>query len=282
MVASAASVRPRATPSRAAWLGWLMAALYVALALGSILLEIAHVGASSFVDLWSVIAVLAYAIIGALIVSRQPRHPIGWMFCACALSFGIAFFSGEYAVHALVVVPGTLPFGHAAAWFHLWAEIPGIAIVGLFLPLLFPEGRLPSPRWRPAAFGAGAIVVLAAATSMFAPTTFASMGYPSIRNPFGLDGLQGLFDALNIALEPLLLVVIGVSAAALAARLRGADAIQRQQLKWFVYAGALVLTSFAVSTLADVFPIIAPVNRALVLLALAALPIAVGVAILHY
>lgn len=172
--------------------------------------------------------------IGALIVGHQPRHPIGWMFCVCALSFGVTFFAGEYARQALVVVPGTLPFGHAAAWFHLWAEIPAIAIVGLFLPLLFPGGQLPSPRWRPAAFGASAIVVLAAATSMFAPTTFANMGYPSIRNPLGLDGLGGLFDVLEVALEPLLLLVIAVSGAALATRLRGADSIERQQLKWFV------------------------------------------------
>ena len=283
MIASAARIRPRAErPSRAAWLGWSTVALYGALALGSIWLTISHVGASSLFDLWSVVAVLAYGVIGALIVSREPRNAIGWMFCICALSFGVAFFSGEYAIHALVVVPGQLPFGQAAAWFHLWAEIPGVAIVGLFLPLLFPDGHLPSPRWRPAAFGAGAIVVVAAATSMFAPTTFASMGYPSIRNPFGLDELQGAFHVLNVALQPLLFAVIAVSGAALATRLRAADPVQRQQLKWFVYAGALVLTSFAISTLADVLPILAPVNQKVVLLALTALPVAVGFAILRY
>ena len=266
----------------AAWLGWSIVVVYAVLAIASIVLTNAHVGAATFFDLWSVVAVFAYAVIGALIVSHQPRHLIGWMFCVCALSFGVTFFAGEYAIHALVVVPGTLPFGQAAAWFHLWAQIPAIAIVGLFLPLLFPDGHLPSPRWRAAAFGASAIVVLATATTMFAPTTFANMGYPSIRNPFGLDELKGLFDVLEVALEPLLLLVLVVSGAALAKRLRGADRVQRQQLKWFVYAGALVLTSFAVSTLANVFPIFAPVNEPLVLLALTALPVAVGIAILRH
>src|SRR5438105_10675965 len=189
MAAAAAGVLPRSEHrSRAAVLAWTSVAIYSVLAAASIALETAHVGRSSFIEVWLAVAVLAYAVIGALIVSNQPRHVIGWMFCAAALSFGLASFAGEYAVHALVVVPGTLPFGYAAAWFGLWAQIPAIAVVGLFLPLLFPDGHLPSPRWRPAAFIAAAIVSLPVLTTMFAPTTYANAGYPSIRNPFGLEG----------------------------------------------------------------------------------------------
>src|SRR5207253_2169850 len=100
-------------------------------------------------------------VVGALIVTTHRTHPIGWMFCGAAVSFGFSFFAREYAIQALVVAPGTLPFGEAMAWFGFWADMPGIAVVALFLPLLFPDGHLPSPRWKPAAYFAGLNVALA-------------------------------------------------------------------------------------------------------------------------
>jgi len=283
MATSTAAVLPRrAGISRAAIVGWSIVAGYVVLGVASLALERAHVGRPGFLELWLSVAVLAYAVIGALVLSSQPRHVIGWMFCIAALSFGLAFFAGEYAVQALVVAPGTLPFGYAAAWFGLWAQLPAIAVVGLFLPLLFPDGHLPSPRWRPAAFGAGAVVCLAVLTTMFAPTTYANAGYPSIRNPFGLDAYADVFNVADMVLEPLLLVVVGFGAAALVFRLRTANGVRRQQLKWFAYGAALMTLSFLVSSLAKILPVLAPVNEPLAVLALTALPVAVGTAILRH
>src|SRR5205823_117507 len=82
-----------------------------------------------------------------------------------------------------------------------------IALIALFLPLLFPDGRLPSPRWRPAAYVAGASVVLAVVLTMVAPATYAHAGYPSISNPIGLNQYANLFDGLGLLLQPLLLVL---------------------------------------------------------------------------
>ena len=273
-----------ATPARslAALVGWGCVLVYAALASATVVLEKAHVGGSSLIELWLIAVVLAYAIVGALIVSRRPRHVIGWMFSATALCFGVAFFSGEYAVQALVVAPGSLPFGQAAAWFGLWAETPGVAVVGLFLPLLFPDGHLPSRQWRPAAFGSAAIVVLAVLTAMLAPATYARAGYPSIRNPFGLDQFADLFHVADVALEPLLFVILLVSGAAVLSRLRRADGDERQQHKWFGYASALILASFAINVLANLIPALLPVSDLAVAVALAALPAAVGIAILRY
>lgn len=253
--ATSATIAPVGAPSsRQRWLAWTSVILYAALASASLAIELRFVGRMTALDIWVVLAVLGCAVIGALIVSTHHAHPIGWMFCGAAVSFGFAFFAREYAVLALVVAPGTLPFGEAMAWFGFWADMPGIAVIALFLPLLFPDGRLPSPRWRPAAYFAAANVILAVAITMVAPDTYAEGGYPSIRNPIGLDQYAGLFDTVFATLQPLLLVLVAVSAAALFARLRRAGDEERQQLKWFGYAGALVLGSFFIEAIARFVP----------------------------
>ena len=224
--------------------------------------------------------VLGYAVIGALIVNTHRSHVIGWMFCGAALSFGFSSFAGQYAIQALVVAPGTLPFGQAMAWFGFWTDMPGIAVVALFLPLLFPDGRLPSSRWRPVAYFAAANVLVAVIVTMFAPDTYADAGYPSIRNPFGLDQYAGIFATLALLLQPLLLVLVVVSGAALFYRVRRGGAEERQQIKWFVLAGAVVLASFvAASRLA---PELAGPANLVAILGLSAIPAAVGIAILRY
>src|SRR6266550_3952253 len=208
--------------SRAASLAWASVALFAVLATVSLFLEVRFVGRATLLDIWAVIALAASGVVGALIVSAHPRHPIGWMFCAAAVSFGVSFFSMQYAILALVVQPGTLPFGQAMAWFGFWAEMPGIAVVALFLPLLFPDGHLPSPRWRPVAYFAGATVVFAVLFTMVAPDTYASVGYASIRNPIGLDQYKAFFDAVGNAMQPLLFGLVVVSAVALFDRERRA------------------------------------------------------------
>ena len=267
--------------SRAAWLAWSSVALFAVLAIVSLVLEVRFVGRATLLDIWAVIALAASGLVGALIVSAHPRHPIGWMFCAAAVSFGVSFFATQYAILALVVQPGTLPFGQAMAWFGFWAEMPGIAVVALFLPLLFPDAHLPSPRWRPVAYFAAATFVLAVLFTMVAPDTYAHAGYPSIRNPVGLDQYQGFFDAVGNAMQPLLFGLVVVSAVALFARVRGADANERQQLKWFAYAGALILLSFAVDALAAFIPSLMVITDLVTVLAITALPAAVGIAILR-
>ena len=168
------------------------------------------------------------------------------------------------------------------AWFGFWADMPGIAVVALFLPLLFPDGHLPSPRWKPAAYFAGANVVLAVVLTMLAPATYAEAGYPSIRNPIGLDRYAAVFDTIATVLEPLLLVLVVISAAALFDRLRRADSDERQQLKWFAFAGALVLLSFLIQAASRFEASLVGPAELFATLAVTALPVAVGVAILRY
>jgi len=283
--AARAIAETRLEPSRAGWLGWSSVILYAILAAASLALEVSQEGRSSLTDVWIVIAIFASALVGALIVNSRPGHPIGWMFCVAALSFGVGFFSRQYAIQALVVVPGTLPFGYAMAWFGFWVDMPGIAVVALFLPLLFPDGHLPSARWRPAAYFATGVVVVAVAVATIAPATYASAGYPSIRNPIGLDQYRAAFDVVDSIMQPLLLVLVVIGALALFDRVRHANADERQQLKWFGYAGALVLAAFLIEAAARALPSVASLrlaSDAVALLALTALPAAVGIAILRY
>ena len=280
--ASGALVGTVTSGSRARWLAWASVVLYAALAGISIALEARFVGRVGLPDLWLALVVLGYAVIGALIVNTHRSHVIGWMFCGAALSFGFSSFAGQYAIQALVVAPGTLPFGEAMAWFGFWTDMPGIAVVALFLPLLFPDGRLPSSRWRPVAYFAAASVVVAVIVTMLAPATYADAGYPSIRNPFGLDQYAGIFEMLGLLLQPLLLVLVVVSGVALFYRVRRGDAEERQQIKWFAFAGAVVLASFVIEAASRLAPELAGAANMVAILGLSAIPAAVGIAILRY
>jgi hypothetical protein len=102
---------------------------------------------------------LAFSTIGAVIVSHRPEHPIGWLFCMMGLLAGIDHFCGEYAIYALLAHPGALPAGEAGAWVRTWVWDLYIGI-GMFLVLLFPDGRLPSRRWRPFAWSVVTVVFL--------------------------------------------------------------------------------------------------------------------------
>jgi Short C-terminal domain len=265
--------------SRAAAVAWASVLLYALATVVTLLLEIRFVGAFTVLDVWIVIALAASGVVGALIVTRHPRHRIGWMFCAAPLFFAASYFARQYAILALVVTPGTLPFGQAMAWFGFWLEIPAIALFVLFLPLFFPDGHLPSPRWRPVAFGAAAVVGIAVVLQMVAPDTYAI--YPSIRNPIGLDQYKGFFDAIQGVMQALLLGVVAVGAIAVFSRVRGADVDERRQIKWFAYAGAIFLVTFVFDTLARFVPSLVGMTDILAGVALSAVPAAVGIAILR-
>lgn len=265
--------------SRAAVLAWACVLLYAVANVVTLLLEIRFVGAFTVIDVWVVIALAASGVVGALIVSAHPRHPIGWMFSAAPLFLCASFFARQYAILALVVAPGTLPFGQAMAWFGFWLEIPAIAVFVLFLPLFFPDGHLPSPRWRPVAFAAVAAVGVAVVVTMVTPDTYPL--YPSIRNPMGLDQYKGVFDAIEGLMQVLLLGVVAVGATAVFSRVRGADADERRQIKWFAYAGAILFVTFVVDTLARFVPSLNAVTDIMAGVALSAFPAAVGIAILR-
>jgi hypothetical protein len=132
----------------ASWLAWALATLTIVsvcfLAAFTILYRDARLQELPFL-----VGVVVSALVGAVIASRRLRNPIGWFFVLSSSSFALAETTGRYADYGVVIAPGSLPLAHAMAWpsSRLW--VPGIALVLVFVPLYFPNGRLLSPRWRP-------------------------------------------------------------------------------------------------------------------------------------
>ncbi|MDQ3792052.1 MAG: hypothetical protein M3341_05300 [Actinomycetota bacterium] len=155
---------------RAVWLAWSLCALCVALVAGSFVLALLN-GRSPreiLIDegIFAVATLaVAFSVVGALIASHRPANPIGWIFCAAAVFQGVSICGYEYATYALLTRPGSLPLGAEAAWVAQWIWAPGLGLILVFLPLLFPDGRPPSRRWRWVAWLGGFSIGLAVVSS---------------------------------------------------------------------------------------------------------------------
>jgi hypothetical protein len=219
----------------ASWLAWIMWALSIGLTVLSLwllILNLSHPNVPVYLY-WAEDTLLAvgYSTVGAVAASHRPGNAVGWVLCSIGLSWGVAHFASEYATYALLAAPGSLPAAEGAAWIYSWVWVPGLGFI-VFLPLLFPSGRLPSPRWRPFAWFSVLLVVAGTIVAAFSPGPGVGL---SIRNPFGMESLPNL----NEQLQALMFVLIFVASASLVARLHRARGVERQQIKWVAYAGAL-------------------------------------------
>jgi hypothetical protein len=215
---------------------------------------------------------LPFAVVGALVASRQPHNPIGWLFLVFAVVAAFVSFGDRYASYALVEHPGSLPGGDWVAWLSsaIWHPAFGFFV---FAFLLFPDGRLPSARWRPVAWIAAANYFMGGVLGLLWGPLFGeffSYAEPPFRLPgyFVVDVAFGVFLVCNFGL-------LALSAVSLVLRLRRAAGVERQQLKWFVYAVSLfsLVAPSSVLILGD--------GRLLVIL-LPLVPAAAGVAILKH
>jgi hypothetical protein len=259
----------------AAWLAWSLWALCLGLAAFGLALFFLNESAARFLDdsvgVDLVIAV-TYPTVGALIAARRPGNAIGWIFCAIGLSEAVAVFTGEYATYALVTRPGALPAGLAMAWLSTWIWLPGIGLAATFLLLLFPDGRLPSRRWRPVAWSAAVVLAIGSVTLALSPWELLG-DFAPYTNPLGLAGAANLSPALYVGLLALGTVISLCCLVAVILRFHRARGEERQQLKWFTYAGALYI--------AVLLPL-EGMTAALQLLVHPFLPIAVGIAVLRH
>jgi hypothetical protein len=276
MATATRTSKPR---SRASALAWSLAGLYVVLVLLAFRFG-SEAASVTLVDAWIFFAMLWFVVIGALIVGRHERHPIGWMFCATALSFAAAAFAQSYAIVALTAQHRGLPGGELMAWLGFWISMPGTAVIALFLPLLFPDGRLPSRRWRPVGWAAGVLAVIAVLDTMFKPASYP--GFALVRNPLGIYEWDGLFDLLDVSTDIVFILLIVLTAVALFDRMRRAGPEERLQIRWFVFAGCIVILGFLSDSLQGIAPGIEAASVVLTVAAVTALPLAVGIAILRY
>jgi hypothetical protein len=280
-VAQASPVeRGRVLPRAAAWLVWMLCAACLTLAM----LGLGY-GAHNYPSLEAFLTgvappalfAISFPLVGAVIAIHRPRNPLGWIFCAVGLSQALVVFTAEYGVYALRTAPGTVPGGPLAIWAAQWVWAPGIGLLLTFVPLLFPTGRLPSRRWRPVAWLSALPIALI--PGLAAPALWPQRGVAlveaSTNEPLGQGQALVLFAAFW------LMVLCGLAClTALALRFRRSRGIERQQLKWLLFASAITVAIFIV-----VQPATSQQWDLALLLALPvvpAIPVAAGIAILRY
>jgi hypothetical protein len=219
-----------------------------------------------------------FAAVGALIAARRPGHRIGWLLLAGSLAIASAQLTWSYVSYGLssgVPLPGSAVVG----WVGNWIPWPALAAFALLL-LLFPDGQLPSPRWRPVAW---AMVAWCVVIMVFLALYPGLISAPDLDNPFGLSGDAG--EAMRrlqaSPIVPLITIPLFLtSASAPLVRFRHARADQRQQLKWFAYAvgllGAILLQqSLLPGSARDLSGIVIAV-------AVWGIAVAIGIAVLRY
>jgi hypothetical protein len=265
----------------AGWVAWIMWALSIGLTMLSLwllILNLSHPNVPVYLY-WAEDTLLAvgYSTVGAVAASHRPGNPVGWVLCSIGLSWGVAHFTSEYATYALLAAPGSLPAGEAAAWIYSWVWVPGLGFI-VFLPLLFPSGRPPSPGWRP--FAWFSVLLAGAGTIMAACSPAPGVGL-SIRNPFGIESLPNLSEQL----QALMFALIFVASASLVVRLHHARGVERQQIKWVAYAGALgggaSLPTYTVLEAVDL-RWLHMVGYVSALVGIVGVPTAVGIAMMRY
>jgi hypothetical protein len=271
-----------------AWLAWSLAGLSVAMFMAAVVLYVlAHssqvaprTGALS--NLLIYVPFLAFPIVGALIASRHPKNPVGWICLAIGL-FWMLIFLGDS-------IPGTGPYPVTMDALTQWVWIPPVGLLGIYLILLFPDGKLPSRRWRPLAWLSGVVMVLASLGITFSPGPLE--GHPGVRNPVGLEGAPPWVWTAGIVILLLLPLCMIASALSLVLRYRRSGGVEREQIKWIAFAASVVGLLYLI-TMVSSFTYSGPWGAAgtplwlgllqqAALVSFTAVPIAVGFAVLRY
>jgi hypothetical protein len=269
------------TPARLAWTIWACS-----LALASVWVLLTAIGGRSPIVLGASAGFpLGFATVGALVASRRPHNPIGWLLSAMGFTFALALASSAYATRALVTRPGSLPGAAFALWAQDWAFAVALAPV-IVVVLLFPNGQPLTPRWRWAvcacALGIGAAMLGSTLT-----TRAFSGDRPSTANPFFVPALAGLAGPLMLLAAFCILPALLAAVVSAVLRFRRAAGLERQQLKWLAFASATLVPATGLLAIMDTsWAAERPVIHDLIVSGTAALPtlipVAVGIAILRH
>jgi hypothetical protein len=219
---------------------------------------------------------VALGTVGLLIATRRPGNAIGWIYLGCGLWLALAIANTGYTGWATVVRPGGFG-GTASEWFGNWPWAPLLAVFLTFPFLLFPDGHLLNARWRPVAWGAGAVTVIWTLIVAFSSTQYTDASGRPKQNPYTPEPLRSFVDALEVVALGFL-VVLGLSVWSLVLRFRRGGYRERSQIKWLMLAG-VVSALFMVQSLLTTWT---SSDTVLLALVLSLLPLACGVAILRY
>jgi two-component system NarL family sensor kinase len=222
---------------------------------------------------------VGFAAVGALIVSRYPRHRLGWLYLGSATAMALALFAFPYAWYGLVTAPGAVPGALAVGWVSAWVWTFGFAPAMTFGLLLYPDGRLPSRRWWPVAVVSGLGLGFLALATAFSPGPLTN--HPVADNPLGVPGTGGVLRIAGTIGQPLVLVGFAAGVVSLVGRWRRASAegVERRQISLLALAAGLALASVLVpfGSGEPAWPV-----TTAILVAWALVPVAIGVAILRH
>ena len=238
----------------------------------------------------SVVGGAVYLWIGRAIVVRHPTNTIGWLLLAVPTIGFLAIVTGDYATHTLAIDPGSLPFGRLSAWLDRWLLVPALAA---FIPvfLLYPDGRLPSRRWRPVGVVAFGAPVFTAAAFALTPGVLigamADLEGMSVVNPMGIESAAGLIDTLTQIGSALMLLSAIAAVASIVVRYRRAETEVRQQIRWLAFVGLAFFAVLAIAIALDGAGLAnGPLGDGLFVLmffmVVLGIPAACGIAILRY
>jgi signal transduction histidine kinase len=231
----------------------------------------------------SVVIAIPFATMGALLASRRPRNPIGWLFVAAGLLTALVVFAEQYATYSFARSGSSLPLTQPIAWLQNWAWVP-LTACGLVYPfLLFPEGRLPSRSWRWVAWPAPLVLLAFGLTIAFAPGQLQSLPEGFV-NPYGV-GQASVETALSILGLPFTAIIL-LAIIAMAMRFRRSAGEEHEQMKWLLFAGSLTAFFLLVNLVLGIAGIaeglLWTINALLTQASIGAIPIAAGVAVLKY
>ena len=254
-----------------AWSIWAVSIAVTATGLGSTVIhplpaKLADVVGTGSNNAVGIVFIGAFATVGALLAWKRPKNPIGWLLSAIGLAFAVAVF-GVF----LAQFPRMLTLAYWLGFLYLLGF--GLCV---FVVLLFPTGELPSRRWRPVAWAAGAGLAGWVLGCAFAPTLITAS---PMRNPAGVTGPAGDIFELMAFVGAVLIAAAGLAAVlSLAFRYRRAQTVERAQLKWLVYAAAVIV----VALLAAIPIASTNLQNAIGSGAVALVPVAIGIAVLRY
>jgi signal transduction histidine kinase len=229
--------------------------------------------------------VLSFLITGLVVATRRPDDLLGWLLLAIGATWGLS--PGSYGRYAILV--SSLPLGRWAFAFDQWTWVPAIGLLGTYMILLFPDGHLPSPRWRWLGWLTAISLVLASVAVLFSDDPLEVTEGISVHNPFGIPPLSSVLHVLQ-AVTIVIPFCIVASAVALVMRFRRSTGTERQQIRWLAFAAGLVATLYLITMLSSLpfafsgepQPSWLDQLQLYTVFSFALIPIAIGFAVLRY
>ncbi len=263
------------TSNRLAWALWGIGSGAI---VGALLFDAATHRPQDWSYATQALAFLAVGTTGLIVARKQPSNPIGWIYLAVWVFVGLLFSGADsYAYWAKITHPGA-PGGTFFEWLTNWAWVPVFGVFLTFPFLLFPDGHLPSRRWRPVAWLAALSMVLWAIAFALENHDYTNAAGRHVPNPYTVRSLIPLFDTAREVLALVFMVTLGLSIASLVVRFRRSRGDEREQIKWLMIAATITLVW-----------LLLPFERGnggpidfIQGFVLALIPISVGVAILKY